>query len=168
MEVDFPTAEIISRLKEQTHGGLSVVNNLMFTVPADTVVNARGLKMPAYLLLVLESEKDEFFAKNKLPDNKTSFYGQYNNETQCYEFDDMRQYLVEMLRKDSEGTLTEADSRFVITPIAVERGQSSASYYYTTTESSILGITPMIALPTMVDLRTQDSKLNLVFSKQSL
>ena len=41
-------------------------------LPADTIATGYKVDVPPYALMVLSKDRDEFFAQNKLPDNKTS------------------------------------------------------------------------------------------------
>lgn len=164
VEVRFPIEEIIARYKENA-GDLSVINTLTFKVPARKIDNDKGIGMPVNMLMVLSSEKDEFFAKNKLPDNVKSFNTKYSSTDTAYVFSDMRSYLVEMLKKE---TITPEDYTFTLTPIAVETESSANSYYWQVTEPTINAITPMVAMPSMVELKLEKSQIKLSFSRRNL
>lgn len=164
VEVKFPIEEIIRRYKENA-GDLSVINTLTFKVPARKVVNDRGIGMPVNMLMVLSREKDDFFAKNKLPDNVTSFNTTYSSADTAYVFSEMRAYLVEMLKKE---TLTPEDYTFTITPIAVETESSANSYYGQASSQTINAVTPMVAMPSMVELKLDKSEIKLSFSRRNL
>lgn len=164
VELTFPTPKILETYRSQSSGGLSVINNLALTIPADSIANGRGIKPSPYLLMILSNEKENFFAENKLPDNITSFLGTYNSATCKYEFSDMRAYMVEMLPKQA---LSADDYTFTLTPVAMVT-ESSNSYYSTTASSTLSGITPMVALPSMAELKTSQAKITLTFSRQAL
>lgn len=165
VELTFPALEIIQAYRSQSQGALSVINNLEFSLPADSIENGRGISPSPYLLMVLSKEKDAFFANNKLPDNVSSFLGTYNKTTNTYVFSDMRSYIVDMLNKDE---IVPDDYTFTLTPVAMVTEAGSNSSYYSSTSVSISGVTPMVALPSMVELLPDKAKIKLTFSRQIL
>lgn len=164
VEVKFPIEAAINTYRTQTGGAISVVNNLSFRLPCDSIVNGRGITPPPYLLMVLSKEKEEFFANNKLPDNVTSFLGTYNKSDSVYEFADMRAYMLDMLDKDA---VKADDYTFTLTPVAMVT-ESSGSFYGSASSPTLSGITPMVALPSMVELFPAKAKITLTFSRQIL
>lgn len=176
VEFQFPISQVMSSVNHAERKGITVINSLAFSIPADSIASDRGIRPPAYLLMVPTSKKDEFFGQNKLPDNITSFIGTYNSTTGQYVFSDMRGYLIEMMGKDE---LTADDYTFTLTPVSLvmESGASnnSYSYYYyyygasSSAASSLMsGVTPMIARPAMVELLPAKAKIKLTFSTRSL
>ncbi|MDE6135502.1 MAG: DUF4270 domain-containing protein, partial [Muribaculaceae bacterium] len=127
VEVEFPLTEIISSYRADSKS-LTIVNGLTMTIPIDTIENSSKVTPPPYALMVLKKDKDEFFAKNKLPDNKTSFYAEYNSATKQYAFSSMTPYLQEMLAKEEE--ITADDYTFVIIPAQLTFESTTSSYYY--------------------------------------
>lgn len=164
VEVTFPIESIIGKYQANIGTSLSVINTLTFSLPADSIANGRGINPPTHLLMVLSKEKDEFIAQNKLPNQKTSFLGTFDSRTMTYEFPDMRQYMVDMLAKEE---VTEGDYTFTLTPVSLVTETTGSSYYGNTTQT-ISGISPMIALPSMVNLLPEKAKIKLTFSKQQL
>lgn len=164
-QVIFPIEAIINKIRTSEQGALSVINTLSFSLPAEVIKSDRGINPPEYLLMVLSNKKGEFFAKNQLPDDKTSFVATYNATTKTYNFNNMREYLIEML--DKEEPLTAADYTFTLTPVSMVTETSQSSYYYTSSSSVLSGITPMIAMPAMVELLPAKAKIKLTFSRQS-
>lgn len=162
-EITFPIREAINTYRTQTQGAISVVNNLSFSLPADSIPTGRGIGPSPYLLMVLSKEKDEFFANNKLPDNVTSFLGTFNADSMKYTFSDMRGYMMKMLDKEE---LTADDYTFTLTPVAMVT--ESAGSYYNSSSSTLSGITPMVALPSLMELLPARAKLALTFSRQTL
>ena len=77
VEINFPAQEIIDEYSKQS-SNLSIVNNLTLSIPVEHTSNDMGIDLPPYMLMVKRSELDEFFAKNKTPDDKTSFWGAYS------------------------------------------------------------------------------------------
>lgn len=165
-EIEFPIDQIIEKIKKAGDKALTVINTMTFSLPADVISSDRGINPPEYLLLVLSKDKKEFFAKNKLPDNVTSFIGTYNSTTKAYSFGDMREYLIKLL--DSEEPMTAADRTFTLTPVSMVTETDQSSYYYYGTTSTVLsGISPMIAMPAMVELLPEKAKIKLTFARQS-
>lgn len=165
VQLRFPIKDVINKIKSSENGALTVVNTLSFSLPASVIESARGINPPEYLLMVLSKEKSEFFEKNKLPDSVTSFTGTYNSTTKTYSFGDMRDYLLKMMSSEEE--LTEDDFTFTLTPVSMVMETSASSYYYGTSTSTLSGITPMIAMPAMVELLPEKAKIKLTFSRQS-
>lgn len=165
VELTFPIEDVMSAYRGNTGTSLSVINTMTFTIPGDSIANGRGINPPGYLLMVLSKDKDEFFANNKLPNQSTSFVATYDYLTQTYSFGDMRQYLIDMLDKES---IAPEDYTFTLTPVSMVMENSNSSYYYGTSSSTLSGISPMVALPAMVKLRTPEAKIILTFSKQQL
>lgn len=165
-EIEFPIEAVIEKIKKADDKALTVINTLTFSIPANVISSDRGINPPEHLLLVLSKDKQEFFAKNKLPDSVTSFVGTYNSTTKTYSFGDMREYLIKMI--DSEEPLTSADWTFTLTPVSMVTETNQSSYYYYGTTSTVLsGISPMIAMPAMVELLPEKAKIKLTFARQS-
>ncbi len=162
VEMTFPALEVMQAYRVQSQGTLSVINNLEFSLPADSIKNGRGISPAPYLLMILSKDKAEFFADNKLPDNVSSFLGTYNKTTNTYVFSDMRSYIIDMLEKEE---VVPGDYMFTLTPVdlVTESGNNSSS-----SSVSISGITPMVALPSMVELFPEKAKVKLTFSRQLL
>lgn len=161
----FPIEAIINKINSAESNALTVINTLTFSIPAATIASDKGINPPDCLLMVLTKDKEDFFAKNKLPDSVTSFLGTYNAATKTYSFDDMRDYLLKML--DAEEPLTADDYTFTLTPVSMVTENSASSYYYGTSSTTLSGITPMIAMPAMVELLPAKAKIKLTFSRQS-
>lgn len=162
VEIDFPAGEILSAYHDEA-GDRSVINSLIMSIPGREVDNDKGIGMPKNLLMVLSSKKDDFFAQNKLPDDVTSFYGVYNTTDSVYEFSNMRSYLVDLLQKEE---LKPEDYVFTLTPISLET--ESSSNYTSGSSTQINAITPMVSLPSMVDMKLGDAKIKLTFSRQNV
>lgn len=165
VEIRFPINNVIESYKENTAQALSMINTMTFSLPADSVANGRGIKAPDYLLMVLKKDKDKFFADNKLPDNITSFTAALNTNTMTYNFGNMRNYLTDMISKGER--IQPEDYTFILTPVSMVMDDSSSAYYAQTT-SSLMGLTPMVAMPSMAELRFKDAKITLTFSRQQL
>lgn len=160
VEFKFPIREIIASYKNGK-GSEATINTLTFTVPADSVENKFGFGPAPYMLMVLKDKKNEFFQSNSLPDNKTSFYAEYNSSNQCYSFTGMRAYLIEMLDKE---TISDEDCTFVFTPVNVNTETNSSSYYGTST--TVTSVIPYITVPTMTKISFDEAKIRFTYSNQ--
>ena len=173
IEFEFPLKDIISKIRSHSNS-TTIVNGLSLNIPVDSIANENGVTPPPYALLILKKDRDAFFAKNKLPDNITSFYTSYTPEYAMYNFNGLRAYLMDMLEKEE---ITEEDYTFSLIPVEVvfeDIAGSSSSYYYsyyyygsqtsTQTESEIQ---PYYANPVMADVRLDKARINLTYSLQT-
>lgn len=161
VEVQFPTREIISAFKKQSNS-LSVLNSVTFSLPGKVIANDYGFNAPKYLLFTLKSERDEFFAQNKLPDKITSFYAEYNETTGQYFFGDLRAYISKMLEKD---TLDPEDYTFTIMPVNAQFETVNSGY---NSEQVLVFMMPYMAAPVMASLDLEGAKIKLTYSTQTL
>ncbi len=169
----FPAREIIEAYNNRA-SRLAVINQLTFKLPVAEIANSYSLTPPPYVLLVKTSEKDEFFSRSKLPDNKTSFYATYDNFNHCYNFSSMRDYILALAEK---GEVTDDDMDFTICPVTVgfERNSSSSNYsyyyyyYYTpeTTTLTVASVTPYVNKPSMGLLELDKAKIVFTYSVQN-
>ncbi len=162
IEIDFPLSEVLKKYRQQA-GGLAVINTLSFSLPVEEITNPYGIKPPEHVLMVLTNEKKDFFAQNKLTDDRTSFLATYNSATKSYDIANMRSYLLEMLDKDQ---ITVDNYRFTITPVDVQTETTEGSYYQMATTYTT-AITPYISGAAMAKLNLSEAKIKLTFGKQS-
>lgn len=161
MEMRFPAPEIIASYNKYSNR-LRVINTLSMSIPVEEITNDYGITPPPYVLLILKNKKEEFFAKNQLTDNITSFYAAYDETNKCYTFGSLRSYLLDLLSKD---TLSEDDYTFVLTPVQVNlEAQSSSSYYYSSTSYIESSIVPYVSKPAMGKILLDKAKIKLTFS----
>lgn len=163
VQITFPAREIIEKYNNNK-GNISVINALSFEIPAEEITNPNGITPPPYLLLVQSSKKDKFFENGDISDDKTSFYAAYNSITNKYVFSEMRQYLIDLLKKE---TITDEDITFTLTPVSLSTESSSSNYYYSST-TYINDITPYVEAPAMVKLNLDDAKIKFTYSKQTI
>ena len=162
VELTFPAREILDSYNAHK-GQMSVINRLTMTIPADTLSNPEGIPAPPYVLLVLANKKDEFFANNSLPDNKTSFYAAYNATSRCYTFSGLRSYILDLMEKE---TITADDVTFRLCPVDVAFETTGSSYWdYGTTESALV---PYVQGPAMVKILLDKAKISFTYSNQSI
>jgi hypothetical protein len=114
-------------------------------------------------LLVKTSEKDKFFANNKIPDDITSFYAEFNATTKTYEFSDMRQFVLNLIDATDDELADAAD--MIIIPIDVTK---EANYDYLGQANYITtGITPAVSGPMIGKLKLDDVKIKFTYSKKT-
>lgn len=163
MELSFPAKEIVETYRADGKG-ISVLNSLSMDIPVDTIENNAAVSAPPYLLLILKKDRDEFFAKNKLTDNVTSFYASYDATKGCYSFSGLRSYLLDLLSKES---IEEEDYTFSLVPVQVNFEQMASSGYYSTTQYVESDIQPYLLTPVMCTVDLSKTKVKLTYSRQT-
>lgn len=80
------------------------INSARFSLKryANEDQNKYNLTPPQYLLLIPKSKSEEFFAKNSLPDNITTFLATYNAKNNSYEFNNISALLSHMRDERNE------------------------------------------------------------------
>ena len=167
MEITFPLTAVIDTYRAKA-GAQAVLNGLSMSIPVDSITAETPVRVtpPPYLLMVLSKDRDEFFAKNKLPDNKTSFYATYSSATGEYAFTGLRDYLLEMLDRDE---ITPDDYTFDLVPVNVTfENVVSSGYYYSSSRKVVTDVQPYIGYPAVGFVRLPDAKVSLTFSRLTL
>lgn len=154
----FPAQAILDRYWKSDYN-LAVINNLVLTLPAKKIRNDYGINPPPYLLLVKTSELENFFANNKIPDNKTSFWAGYSATTGDYTFTSMREYIVELMKK---GEVSPEDADFTIVPVNI----STETNIYK--EVVVTRCTPFMQYPAMCELDLSSAKVKFTYSVQRI
>ena len=162
-QIRFPAPEIIKSYNSSP-SKIKVLNTVTFSVPGEKIDNSGDFAMPMYLLLVLSKEKDNFFANNSLPDNKTSFYATYSSSTGTFDFGDMRTYVQSLIDK---GDITEEDYTFSIVPVSAAF-ETNNNYYYGTTSQTLSMLTPYAASPALGKLNLDKAEIKLTYSTQTV
>lgn len=158
--VRFPAPEVMASYR--AHGGLiAVLNTVSLEIPADTIATGGLAPAPNYALLVLEKDLSEFFAQNKLPDNKTSFYAAYNSTRRSYTFGGLGTYISSLLESDTEPT--EEDYTFCIVPVTINFELDMTSYQQNYIVSEVI---PYVSGPAVAVLDLSKAKVKLTYSKQ--
>lgn len=162
VEIDFPAQEIIDQFQKQG-SSLSIVNNLSLTVPIETMANDLGVTEPPYMLMVKRNELEDFFAKNKIPDNKTSFWGAYSSTDKSYIFTSMREYIVQLI-KAGEPVKPE-DMEFTLVPVEIIKETSSTG---SSVQTYVTGCVPYLARPALCRLMLDKAKIKFTFSSEQI
>lgn len=166
VRIKFPIEEIVSMYKSDPEK-LKVINSLYFNVPVETIENEYEIAPPASLLLIRTSQKDKFFANNKLTDNETNFYASYDSSTKSYTFGNMRQLLLNLLDADAEELQDYSDLTLVPVDVTSETNYDSYYYYYNTT-TTMTSMTPAVSGPMIAKVKLDEAKITFVYSKQTL
>lgn len=167
MEITFPLTAVIDTYRAKA-GAQAVLNGLHMSIPVDSITAETPVNVtpPPFLLMVLSKDRDEFFAKNKLPDNKTTFYAAYSSATGEYVFTGMRDYLLEMLDRDE---ITPDDYTFDLVPVNVTfEAVVNSGYYYSSSRQVVTDVQPYIGYPAVGFVRLSDAKVSLTFSRLTL
>ncbi len=163
-EITFPAREIKAAYLAGIGKDLGVINTLSMAISAQAIENEYSFEPPQYLLMVLKKDRDSFFAENKITDDLTSFYAQYDSATGTYTFGALRDYIINLIEKDE---ITDDDITFVLTPVSLQV-ESSGDSYWGTSSSTVTAITPYISGPRMCTIDYSKTKIRLTYSKQTL
>lgn len=157
--ITLPARQIIAEYNNQQHN-LSIISALSMSIPASTISNDFNIGAAPYMLMIKTSEIDEFFRNNRIPDNKTSFYAEYDAYRGRYAFNSLRTYILNLIDK---GTVDNDDVDFTLVPVNVS-GETEPSYggstYY------ITKCVPYMLKPTMTLVDTQNAQVVFTFSSQ--
>ena len=168
VKINFPVGDIINAYNESignTNINLGIVNSLYFELPVEEIENDYSITPPPYLLLIKSSDKDNFFAKNKIADNDKTFYAAYDAANKCYTFGNMRNYIIDAL--NGKVDIADAESMTIV-PVDVYSETNSDNYYYTgTTTTTITAITQAVSGPMIGKLKFDEAKIKFVYTKQA-
>lgn len=174
VEVRFPAREMIEKYRSEKTL-LSIINTVSLEIPTLDITNSYGLTPPPTVLLVKTSEKDDFFARSKLPNDTTSFYATYDAFNHRYVFSEMRDYILSLLDKEE---ITEDDMSFTICPVTIgfESNATSNNYYYyyyyynmsMSQQLTVATVTPYVNRPSMGILDLKNSKILFTYSLQTI
>ena len=165
VEIQFPAEDIISAYRTGTNGSLGVVNTLSFTLPVESIENKYDIAIPQDVLFLLKKDKADFFLKNKLPDDVTSFRATLttlNDGSLAYVFPDMRQYIANLIDKES---VTDDDFTFLLVPITAN--SETNSDYYGGSTTTLTSVVPYVVEPKMAKVLPEKAKITFVFTRQS-
>ena len=161
VKINFPIEELVHKYNSDPDR-LKVLNSLSFSIPVENIKNDYKIAPPPYILLIKSSEKEEFFKKNKITDNVTSFYATYNYKTKSYDFNSLRPYIIELLDASAEELQDAAD--MTIVPVDVVTESSYDANYNTTT--TVTSMTPAVSGPMLCKLNLDNAKIKFVYSKK--
>lgn len=164
VKLQFPAEDILKQYWASDHN-LAVINNLTFALPVTSVTNDYGILPPPELLMIRTCDIEEFFANNKIPDNKTSFRGTYSSLKGRYEFASMREYIVSLKNKGQQ--IAPEDVDFTLIPVSFTT-ESVTSQYDGSATLYITGCSPYIESPRMAVIDTDRATVVFTYSRQLL
>ena len=156
--ISFPAQAILDRYWKSDFN-LAVINNLVFTVPAEEISNSYGITPPPYLLMVKTKDLDSFFAENRTPDSKSSFWATYDTATKQYTFTSMREYIVGLMKKGASVEPEDAD--FTILAVNIVNSELVNNQGTIVTKC-----VPFLLRPAMCRLNLDEAKVKFTFSSQ--
>ncbi len=162
-DIEFPAADIIAKYNQHTPM-MTVISNLSMEIPASKIENDYGIEVAPYLLMVKKSEREEFFANNKIPDQVTSFTAAYDKDKKSYSFTSLRQYLINLINSGQE--LKPEDVEFSLVP--VDLTVENVEQYNGTVLTYTTRCANYIVKPTMTLLDTDNAIINFTYSKQEI
>lgn len=154
----FPAQAIISEYNKQA-SNINIISSLTMTVPAKPIENDFGISAAPYMLMIKTSEINDFFAKNKIPDNKTSFYSAYDSTNESYSFPSLRSYILDLINK---GRVDADDVDFTFLPVMMTI--ETEEDYYGSSKSYVVGCVPYTVAPTMTEVDTEKAEIVFTFS----
>lgn len=165
VDIKFPVRRLLD-LYHSRGDAMSVVSSLRMDLPARTIENDHGIGVAPYLLMVKKAELESFFAENKVPDGKTSFYAAYDSESGQYKFASMRNYFLDILELEKAGESIDADMEFVLVPVDITT--ESVSGYNGSVTIYVTRCQPYLLKPTMTQLLTDKAIVSFTYSSQEL
>ena len=160
-KISLPVSKLLDKYYELCESGQTVLNQIMFTVPAKKITNGKKIEAPKYLLFVKASEKDKFFDDKKVTDGTNAIYAEYNDSKEAYTFY-IREYVKQFIDENKEATTD--DETISLVPVDITFEESQNSYYQT--ESKVLTVTPQVSAPTMARMDIRKAKIVATFSKK--
>lgn len=162
--ITFPAKEIIDDYNRHDNS-LGIVSNLTFALPVSKIENEYGIGLPPTLLMVKTSEMDEFFRENKIPDDKTSFWGSYDSSRGRYNFTAMRDYIISLMENGKE--ITDDDVDFTLVPVNLVTESETNSYTGVVT-TYVTRCAPYMLSPAMALLDTEHAVIVFTYSTQTM
>lgn len=163
VRIQFPLMDILDRY-DMSQNAMTVVDNLTFSVPVSLIENEYGISIPPNLLMVKTDELESFFAENKAPDSKTSFWAGYDSKIGSYTFSSMRDYIKYALEHRDE--MDESYCDFTLVPVSLVQQEKYVGYNQT--ENVVVGCTPYVLRPSMAILHLDNAKIKFTLTRQEI
>ena len=122
-EVTLPVEEIAESHLRDTLNAVSIT----FTRYNEKTESKYPMGIPQYLLMVRKSDMYNFFEKNKLFDNKTSYLAQYTSSGETantYSFTNIASLITHCVNEKKNGTNDEDWDKVVLIPVKVDTDSS--------------------------------------------
>lgn len=161
-DIVFPADKIIEEYKS-ANNTMSVISKLSFEIPAEPIANDFNVGVVPYLLMVKKSEREEFFNKNKIPDNLTSFYATWDSASGTYTFKGLRKYILGIIESGKEPTAE--DMEFSLIPVLIST-ETESNTYYGNSSTYVVKCSHYLGKPTMTLLHTDRANITFTFSQQ--
>lgn len=162
VEIDFPAQQILNRYNSDNFN-LGVINTLSFQLPVTAPANKYDIAPPPYLLMVKSSKLADFFAQNKVPEtnDKDAFWAAYNSEKGLYDFNNLRPYIVDLMK--SGKPLTDDDIKFTLVPVNIS---TEVVGYGDSQRTVVTSCTPYLTHPSVCVINLTDAKVKFTYSRQ--
>lgn len=158
-EISFPTNEILEKLRtNDPQLKNTILNAIKFSVSTYLAKNNDfGIIPPDNLLFIRKNDRDRFFFKDRIVDNKNVFLAKYNKSKQKYDFGNIANYMTNIIQLNPDTLITNPDIIELI-PVSVTTNSVSgtSSTYQTVTH---------ITKPSLVKLKKKVD-LSIVYSKR--
>lgn len=161
--INIPVEQILEKYRKDANA-LSVISDLIFSIPAEKIESDVELSLPPYLLMVRKDKMEEFFDNNSVPDGQTSFWATLDSSTNTYKFSSMRSYIMGMTSLEQ---IPDSERDFLLIPVLI--GQEDVKdAYENVTGYRVVSCTPYMAAPTMARLLPDQASFIFTFSQQVL
>lgn len=162
VEIDFPAQSILDRYSSDDFN-MGVINTLSYTVPVTAPANTYGITPPPYMLMIKTSKLKEFFAQSKVPvTNDTDvFWAAYNGENGEYVFNNMRPYIVELMKAGTP--VAEEDYKFTLVPVSIT---TETVGYGENKKIVVTNCVQYITHPSLCVVNLAKSKVKFTYSRQ--
>lgn len=161
--IRFPAEGLLKTLRG-TDKSMTIVSNLTMSIPATQIEGKVEMSPAPFLAMIPVSELDAFFAENRVPDDKTSFWATYDHDSGAYNFTSMRQFITDL---DALPSLAGVELDYAVVPVLIGTENLTDSYG-NITGMKVVSCTPYMARPTMCVLDTEKGSFTFTFSRQTL
>lgn len=160
--ITFPGEALLSDFRKSDLS-TGVINSLKLSIPGTVIANDFGITTAPSLLMIKADEVDTFFSEGKIPDNKTSFIADFDSKTGRYDFKSMREYLVELDKRDTSET--SLDEQFLLIPV-LPTYETVTDTYTQTKVTYVTSCVPYTVRPTMTLLNTENAVIVFTYTNQ--
>lgn len=161
-EITFPTSKLHAKLKNQA---LNQAKFVVYALPEANEDTQVKLSPPAHLLLINKDSLAGFFEKRKLPDNITSYLGNFNRVSYSYDFGNisaMINHYKEANKNKATGEYTPFDLKYYLVSVDIT---FEINQYGQRTSTVIAAYNQMQPAAVMLDKREKSLKLEMIFTR---
>lgn len=121
-EVTFPLQKMYDEHKSDTLNSVSLKLVKYKESGSNSDLSPYKAGIPQYLLLLRKNDMKDFFEKNKMYDNVTSFLGVYNAESNSYSFSKLNRLISKIFAEVKNGKEKDENwNKFMLIPVSTER-----------------------------------------------